>query len=72
MKNLKITKKLSDRTQTKLRISDISSRAYRIAKARKIYENISSLYDTFDSVGNDDIQKAKTSITNYMLKLEQC
>jgi len=55
-----------------LNISDVSSRAYRISKAREIYEMISSLYDTFDTVGNDDLQEAKTLITNYILKLEQC
>lgn len=49
-----------------------TSRAYRITKAREIYENISSLYDTFDTIGNDDLQNAKTLITNYILKLEQC
>ena len=55
-----------------LNISDVSSRAYRISKAREIYENISSLYDTFDTVGNDDLQEAKTLITNYIMKLQQC
>ena len=44
--------------------ADVSSRAYRIAKAREIYKNISSLYNTFDTVGNDDLQEAKTLITN--------
>ena len=72
MENLKITENLSDGTQTELRISDVSSRAYRIAKAREVYESISSIYDTFDTVGNDDLQEAKMLITNYILKLEQC
>lgn len=71
MKHLKTRNQLNEASEN-LNISDVSSRAYRIAKAREVYENISSLYNTFDAVGNDDLQEAKTLITNYILKLEQC
>lgn len=55
MKNLNKTDKTSENAEKELRISDVSSRAYRITKAREVYENISSLYDNFDTVGNDDL-----------------
>jgi hypothetical protein len=71
VKDLKHIKSFNEATEN-LNISDVSSRAYRIGKAREIYENISSLYDTFDTVGNDDLQEAKTLITNYIMKLQQC
>jgi hypothetical protein len=57
---------------SELNISDVSSRTFRINKARKIYEDIFSLQSTEDYVGNDDLGNALTSITQYILKLEQC
>jgi hypothetical protein len=53
-------------------ISDVSSRTYRIKKARDIYEIIFSLYDEIDKAGDDDLNDALTSITRYILKMEQC
>ena len=61
-----------DNTDKKLHISDVSSRTFRIKKARDIYEDIFSLQSTEDYVGNDDLRNALTSITQYILKLEQC
>lgn len=58
--------------QENLNISDVSSRTFRIKKAREIYEDIFSLQSTEDYVGNDDLRNALTSITQYILKLEQC
>ncbi len=57
--------------QENLNISDVSSRTFRIKKAREIYEDIFSLQSTEDYVGNDDLRNALTSITQYILKLEQ-
>lgn len=58
--------------QENLNISDVSSRTFRIKKAREIYEDIFSLQSKEDYVGNDDLRNALTSITQYILKLEQC
>ena len=58
--------------QENLNISDVSSRTFRIKKAREIYEDIFSLQSTEDHIGNDDLRNALTSITQYILKLEQC
>lgn len=62
----------TDSRNEKLLLSDVSSRTFRIKTARKIYEDIFSLQSIDDYVGNDDLRNALTSITQYILKLEQC